>query len=183
MLSGNRFDIVLRNLSGSAAEVEAACVALRGTGFVNYYGMQRFGKFLDNTEVGVALMYKLRINSSKQLLNESNAKAGTMAFTLRSMDEERTAKAGIGECVTHNLFTPYPVFMERSGVHVAHFKTTLLLLPGGNKKATGLPLPDYFVSEKTLGEENAAILAEEAEKAAKAAAKKAAKKAKKNKKK
>jgi hypothetical protein len=127
--------------------------------------------------------YKLRINSSKQLLNESNAKAGTMAFTLRSMDEERTAKAGIGECVTHNLFTPYPVFMERSGVHVAHFKTTLLLLPGGNKKATGLPLPDYFVSEKTLGEENAAILAEEAEKAAKAAAKKAAKKAKKNKKK
>ena len=131
----------------------------------------------------VETKYSLKKDTSRTLLNEITQKSGVMAFTTRSVTEERTAKAGIIECVAHNLFSQYPVFNERAGTYVAHFKTTLMLLPGGNKMATGAPLPPYFTSEKVLGEEEAAILKAEEEREAKAAAKKAAKKAKKNKKK
>jgi curved DNA binding protein len=129
----------------------------------------------------VETKYQLRSKNSRALLTEVNNFAGTMAFTLRSVSTESIAKAGIIECASHNLFTSYPVFNERNGVHVAHFKTTLLVLPSGNKASTGLPLPAYFTSEKTLGEAEATILAAEAEKVAAAAAKKAKKAAAKKK--
>lgn len=34
---------VCRNISGSDEQVEQAMTSLRDTGFINYYGMQRFG--------------------------------------------------------------------------------------------------------------------------------------------
>lgn len=43
-LAGNRFEIVLRNVQGDEADIAKACDALRTTGFINYYGLQRFGK-------------------------------------------------------------------------------------------------------------------------------------------
>uniref|UniRef100_A0A671PYI3 Pseudouridylate synthase 7 homolog n=1 Tax=Sinocyclocheilus anshuiensis TaxID=1608454 RepID=A0A671PYI3_9TELE len=42
-LQGNHFTVVLRNISGSQEQVEQAMTSLRETGFINYYGMQRFG--------------------------------------------------------------------------------------------------------------------------------------------
>uniref|UniRef100_A0A8C1S122 Pseudouridylate synthase 7 homolog n=1 Tax=Cyprinus carpio TaxID=7962 RepID=A0A8C1S122_CYPCA len=42
-LQGNHFTVVLRNISGSLEQVEQAMTSLRETGFINYYGMQRFG--------------------------------------------------------------------------------------------------------------------------------------------
>jgi tRNA pseudouridine13 synthase len=66
MRAGNRFDIVLRNLGllgvdDASSEdvitvVDACCSALKQNGFINYFGMQRFGKYYDNTEAGVLLM-------------------------------------------------------------------------------------------------------------------------------
>ena len=56
-LSGNRFRIVLRSCHGTAAEVEAALSALARRGFVNYFGMQRFGETAArNDEVGKHLL-------------------------------------------------------------------------------------------------------------------------------
>lgn len=43
-LLGNRFEIVLRNVQGEEADITQACEALRQVGFINYYGLQRFGK-------------------------------------------------------------------------------------------------------------------------------------------
>ena len=120
------------------------------------------------------------MNASKSVLNAVNKSFETMPFSLRALGDERTSKMGITELVSHKLVTPYPVFNERSGAHVAHFKTTVLLMPSGTAKTvTGLPLPPYFTSEKTLDEENAQLLrgVEEAE------AKRKAKAAKKKKKK
>lgn len=34
---------ICRNISGSDEQVEQAMTSLRDTGFINYYGMQRFG--------------------------------------------------------------------------------------------------------------------------------------------
>ena len=66
-LSGNRFDIVLRNIDagegdGSAktarvrSKLDAAGRALRELGFINYFGMQRFGKSHNTHEVGIAVL-------------------------------------------------------------------------------------------------------------------------------
>mmetsp|Transcript_7628 Transcript_7628/g.11309 ORF Transcript_7628/g.11309 Transcript_7628/m.11309 type:complete len:619 (-) Transcript_7628:49-1905(-) len=43
-LRGNRFEIVLRDVKEPASRVEAACLALKNSGFINYFGLQRFGK-------------------------------------------------------------------------------------------------------------------------------------------
>ena len=42
-LRGNRFEIVLREVNCSKEQLQAACLALNESGFVNYYGLQRFG--------------------------------------------------------------------------------------------------------------------------------------------
>ena len=44
LLSGNQFELVLRALTASEDEVAASCLAMEKSGFVNYYGLQRFGK-------------------------------------------------------------------------------------------------------------------------------------------
>ena len=69
-LAGNRFDVVLRNIDigeDSAdsncsrkqqvqQKLEAAGMALKSHGFINYFGMQRFGKYYDTHLVGIAIM-------------------------------------------------------------------------------------------------------------------------------
>lgn len=42
-LKGNLFDIILRNVQGAPAKVAMAADALRKSGFINYFGLQRFG--------------------------------------------------------------------------------------------------------------------------------------------
>lgn len=42
-LQGNHFTVVLRNITGTDEQVQQAMQSLRETGFINYYGMQRFG--------------------------------------------------------------------------------------------------------------------------------------------
>lgn len=43
-LKGNRFEILLRNITVSEKVVEAACESMKASGFINYYGLQRFGR-------------------------------------------------------------------------------------------------------------------------------------------
>ena len=42
-LFGNRFTIALRNVAGPVESIERAVESLKETGFINYFGMQRFG--------------------------------------------------------------------------------------------------------------------------------------------
>ncbi|KAM4619370.1 LOW QUALITY PROTEIN: pseudouridylate synthase 7 homolog [Polymixia lowei] len=42
-LQGNHFTVVIRNISGTEEQVQQAMTSLKETGFINYYGMQRFG--------------------------------------------------------------------------------------------------------------------------------------------
>uniref|UniRef100_A0A4W3INT6 Pseudouridylate synthase 7 homolog n=1 Tax=Callorhinchus milii TaxID=7868 RepID=A0A4W3INT6_CALMI len=56
-LQGNHFTIVLRNITGSHEQVEQAMTSLREIGFINYYGMQRFGTTAVPTyQVGKAIL-------------------------------------------------------------------------------------------------------------------------------
>lgn len=42
-LKGNRFRIALRSVKGDKEEIEKSLESLRESGFINYYGLQRFG--------------------------------------------------------------------------------------------------------------------------------------------
>ncbi|XP_018610354.1 pseudouridylate synthase 7 homolog isoform X2 [Scleropages formosus] len=56
-LQGNHFTVVIRNISGTEEQVEQAMSSLRNTGFINYYGMQRFGTTAVPTyQVGRAIL-------------------------------------------------------------------------------------------------------------------------------
>ncbi|XP_037299265.1 pseudouridylate synthase 7 homolog [Manduca sexta] len=58
MLKGNRFRIVLRSIEEPDEEVDKACENLRSRGFINYYGLQRFGASVDipTYEIGKQLL-------------------------------------------------------------------------------------------------------------------------------
>jgi curved DNA binding protein len=129
----------------------------------------------------VEKQYMLKTKASRQVLAEVDKKYPTMPFTMRHLSDQRTAKLGLNECIAHGLLTPYPSLHEYSG-KVAHFKCTVLLLPSGTSRVTGLELPEYFKTETQPDEETAKILAEIADAEAKRAAKKAAKKKSKKKK-
>jgi len=69
-LGGNRFDLVLRNawldngdgqdnndrIAKTKAVLEKAALALQMNGFVNYFGMQRFGRYYDTHLVGLEVI-------------------------------------------------------------------------------------------------------------------------------
>jgi curved DNA binding protein len=94
--------------------------------------------------------YKPKIKASQQLLSEINKRHPTLPFTLRSLGKESEARLGVKECLTHGLVGAYPVLFEKEGAVVAQFRFTVLLLPGGSQKVTGLDLPDFVRSERKL---------------------------------
>jgi curved DNA binding protein len=104
--------------------------------------------------------YRLKMRASRYLFNEVNAKFPTLPFTLRAFDDEKQARMGVVECQKHELVTPYPVLLEREGSIVVHFKFTVLLLPSGTSRVTGLPFePAHYTTENTADEDIQAILA------------------------
>uniref|UniRef100_A0A8C5R5U4 Pseudouridylate synthase 7 homolog n=1 Tax=Leptobrachium leishanense TaxID=445787 RepID=A0A8C5R5U4_9ANUR len=56
-LQGNHFTVILRNITGTGEQVDQAMTSLRDIGFINYYGMQRFGTTAVPTyQVGKAIL-------------------------------------------------------------------------------------------------------------------------------
>jgi len=158
------------------AEVYAVDVAMStGEGKPRPSGVHRTTVFKRNVEAN----YRLKMKNSRYLLSEVDKKFPTLPFTLAHFDDERAAKMGVTECVSHGLLTPYPVLHEQKDAKVAHFKCTVLLLPSGTSRVTGLDMPTYYKTDKKPDEETQKLLTELAEIAAKKAKKKAAKKKKK----
>ncbi|PZC85502.1 proliferation-associated protein 2G4 [Helicoverpa armigera] len=84
-------------------------------------------------------VYQLKLKASRMFYSEVRNKHGSMPFNLRSFDKETSARLGVVECVNHKLIEPFQVLYERSGELVAQFKFTVLLLPSGTHRITGLP--------------------------------------------
>ncbi|UJR13318.1 hypothetical protein I4U23_000336 [Adineta vaga] len=93
-------------------------------------------------------VYQLRMKSSRAFLSEVEKRFSLMPFTLRHFEDEKRARMGVIECAKHDLVEPYPVYQEKEGEFVAEFKFTLLLMPSGQMKITGLPIDlDLYESE------------------------------------
>merc|ERR1712003_609745 len=84
--------------------------------------------------------YNLKTQKARQFISEVNRRFPALPFTLRAIEDEQVARVGVSEARRHELLEEYPVLHEKLGEVVAQFKFTVLLLPGGTKKITGLPL-------------------------------------------
>merc|ERR1711997_384476 len=95
--------------------------------------------------------YMLKMKNSREFFTSVNKKFGPMPFNLRSFESETKAKMGVVECVTHKLVVPFQVLYEKEGECVAQFKFTVLLMPNGPHRITGLPFEEeLFSSERSV---------------------------------
>ncbi|XP_045483130.1 proliferation-associated protein 2G4 [Harmonia axyridis] len=95
--------------------------------------------------------YQLKLKASRTFFSEVRQKHGNMPFNLRSFQDETKAKMGVVECVKNKLIEPFQVLYEKSGEFVAQFKFTVLLMPNGPHKITGLPFEtELFQSENSI---------------------------------
>merc|ERR1719188_2556081 len=88
----------------------------------------------------VDMAYNLKTQKARQFISEVNRRFPVLPFSLRSIEDEQVARIGVSEARRHDLLEEYPVLKEKDGQFVAQFKFTVLLLPGGTKKITGLTL-------------------------------------------
>uniref|UniRef100_A0A6M2DG24 Putative peptidase n=1 Tax=Xenopsylla cheopis TaxID=163159 RepID=A0A6M2DG24_XENCH len=95
--------------------------------------------------------YQLKLKASRNFYSEVRTKYGSMPFNLRGFEEETKAKMGVVECANHKLIEPFQVLYEKPGEQVAHFKFTVLLMPNGPHRITGLPFDtENLVSECSI---------------------------------
>jgi len=95
--------------------------------------------------------YMLKMKTSREFYSKVSKQFGTMPFNLRSMEDEKKARMGVVECVTHKLIEPFQVLFDKEGAYVAQYKFTVLLMPNGPHKITGLPFDEALCkSEKSI---------------------------------
>merc|ERR1740137_273719 len=75
----------------------------------------------------------LKMKTSREFYSKVSKQFGTMPFNLRSMEEEKKARMGVVECVTHKLIEPFQVLFDKEGAYVAQFKFTVLLMQQGGR--------------------------------------------------
>jgi curved DNA binding protein len=92
--------------------------------------------------------YMLKMKNSREFFSSVNKKFGSMPFNLRSFEPEAKAKMGVVECVHHKLVVPFQVLHEKEGENVAQFKFTVLLMPNGPHRITGIPFEEELYSSE-----------------------------------
>merc|ERR1712106_909930 len=95
--------------------------------------------------------YMLKMKTSREFYSKVQKQYGNMPFNLRSMEDEKKARMGGVECVAHKLVEPFQILYDKDGSHVAQFNFTVLLMPNGPHKITGLPFEDAICkTEKSI---------------------------------
>merc|ERR1719161_3528015 len=91
--------------------------------------------------------YNLKTQKARQFISEVNRRFPALPFSLRQIEDEQVARIGVSEAKRHELLEEYHVLQEKSKEFVAQFKFTVLLLPGGTKKVTGMDFKkDHFAT-------------------------------------
>ena len=99
--------------------------------------------------------YQLKMKASRVLFSDIDKKFANMPFTLRALDNEQKARMGVVECVKHKLLEPYSVLYDKDNEIIAQFKFTVLLMPSGSHKITGLSFdPSICESEHSIEDES-----------------------------
>nr|XP_031861955.1 DNA-binding protein, 42 kDa [Kwoniella shandongensis]KAA5529027.1 DNA-binding protein, 42 kDa [Kwoniella shandongensis] len=90
--------------------------------------------------------YQLKMKTSRAVFSEIQKKAGVFPFTLRALDDEKRARMGVQEAVSHGLLKPYDIVQTTPGTIVAEFFFTIALLPAGPLLLS--PNPVWYSSDK-----------------------------------
>ena len=104
--------------------------------------------------------YSLKMKASRSLFSEINKRFPALPFTLRAIEDQRSAKLGMVECLNHELLHEYPVLWEKPGELVAHFKSTVLLMPNGSHVLSTFPLPEVQTDKKVEDEDIVKLMSE-----------------------
>lgn len=114
-LAGNRFEIALRRVEATPEGVDAACSAVGESGFVNYFGLQRFGSGASNADVGVAVIARdwtrcLSLILAPKPWDDPPASRAKRAYELGDLDAARAAmpKHQRSECAILNALRSAP---------------------------------------------------------------------------
>lgn len=95
--------------------------------------------------------YQLKLKASRMFYTEVRQKHGNMPFNLRYFEDETKAKMGVNECVKNKLVEPFQVLYEKPSEIVAQFKFTVLLMPNGPHRITGIPFEiEQYESEHSI---------------------------------
>merc|ERR1711972_32901 len=98
--------------------------------------------------------YMLKMKTSREFYSKVGKQFGTMPFNIRNMEDEKKARMGVVECVNKKLIEPFQVLFDKEGCYVAQHKFTVLLMPNGPHKITGLPFDESLVkSDKKIEDE------------------------------
>lgn len=112
-LAGNRFVLMLRDVIGDHADIDARLAAIRARGIPNAFGLQRFGKEGGNLDKALAMFAGRRMRREERSLLLSAARSALFNDILarriadgswdRGMDGEVWMLAG-----SHSVFGPEP---------------------------------------------------------------------------
>lgn len=101
------------------------------------------------------------MKASRAFFSDVDKRFANMPFTLRALEDEKKARMGVKECVSHKLLEPFTVLYEKENEFVAQFKFTVLIMPSGNHKITGLPIDlNLYETEHKIEDETIKTLLE-----------------------
>jgi tRNA pseudouridine13 synthase len=111
---GNRFRIVVRDVSGSRDDAEARIVAIAARGVPNYFGEQRFGRDAANVEKARQLFAGRRMPREQVGFALSSARSFVFNAVLAARVEAATWDRAIDGDVfmlsgSHSIFGPEPI--------------------------------------------------------------------------
>ncbi|XP_011300271.1 pseudouridylate synthase 7 homolog [Fopius arisanus] len=98
-LKGNHFTIALRNVTATDAEIDTALTSLRDNGFVNYYGLQRFGTVatVPTHKIGKALLQGEWNTAIDLILQPRSGEFPDMAEAREIYAKTKDAKAALSK--------------------------------------------------------------------------------------
>ncbi|KAF1963284.1 curved DNA-binding protein [Byssothecium circinans] len=105
--------------------------------------------------------YGLKRPTSRQFLTDVVKKFGTFPFSLRQLEDEKTAKVGVIECVRYNVLRQYEVVGDKTNSPVARLFTTVAITKNGMTRLAQPPALDttkYKTDKKITDEEILKIL-------------------------
>ncbi|WP_147652823.1 tRNA pseudouridine(13) synthase TruD [Vulcaniibacterium gelatinicum] len=112
-LAGNRFVLVLRNVQGERAAIEARLRAIAARGVPNYFGEQRFGREGGNVGKALAMFAGRRVRREERALLLSAARSALFNRVLAARVADGSWDRGLDGEVwmlegSHSVFGPEP---------------------------------------------------------------------------
>jgi len=103
-----------------------------------------------------SVTYQLKLKNSRAVFSEMQKKAGPFPINIRVLEDEKRARLGLQEAVSHGLVKPYEVVYTAASTFVAAFHFTIALPPAGPLLITHPPIwykPELVKTEKELEDE------------------------------